>query len=123
MDCREITSKAPGYFATVPGQTELNALVMPTIYHRRGISFDVNTSLKWATIERKSTGYVKKGVAMGDLVVVWALMMSLGTAEQMEVSPIRWVTQPECELQRERLENEKQRVQPNYFCVAMLAKR
>ena len=62
-------------------------------------------------------------MAMGGLVIVWALMMTLGTAEQMEVSPVRWGTQSECELQRKRLENEKQRVQPNYFCVAMLAKR
>lgn len=60
---------------------------------------------------------------MGELVIVWALMMSLGTAEQMVVSPVRWGTQSECKFHRERLENEKQRVQPNYFCVAMLGKR
>lgn len=60
---------------------------------------------------------------MGGLVIVWALMMTLGTSEQLEVSPIRWGTQSECEHQGKRLENEKQRVQPNYFCVAMFAKR
>ena len=63
------------------------------------------------------------GAKMGDLVIVWALMMALGTTYKIEVSPIRWGTESECEVQRERLENEKQRVQPNYFCVAMLAKR
>jgi hypothetical protein len=60
---------------------------------------------------------------MGNLVVVWALMMAIGSTDRMEVSPVRWGTQAECEVQKERLEKEKQRVQPNYYCVAMLGKQ